>query len=143
VKQTNELGMAIPVLDALDIAGKTVTAGALPTQRTLADYLLERGAHDVFTVKDHQPTLHADIRLFFEGRAQPDFREPPTLAHRRIERRAIWTAARLNDYLDFPGIGQAFAIERHTVEKKTGKTTTETVYGVARHTRDTADAPGY
>jgi predicted transposase YbfD/YdcC len=142
VKQTNEIGMVIPVLDALDIAGKTVTADALLTQRALADYLLAHEAHYVFTVKDNQPTLHADIRRFFEGRGRPDFREPPTLAHGRIEQRAIWTTARLNDYLNFPGVGQAFAIERHTVEKKTGKTTTETVYGVTSHTRGTADAAG-
>jgi len=140
VKQTNEIGMAIPVLDALDIAGKTITADALLTQRTLADYLRARGAHYVFTVKDNQPTLLADIRLCFERRAQPDFREPPTLAHGRIEQRAIWTTACLNDYRDFPGVDQAFAIERHTVEKKTGKTSTETVYGVTSHPHDTADA---
>jgi len=133
VKQTNEIGMAIPVLDALDIAGKTITADALLTQRTLADYLRARGAHYVFTVKDNQPTLLADIRLCFERRGQPDFREPPTLAHGRIEQRAIWTTACLNDYRDFPGVDQAFAIERHTVEKKTGKTSTETVYGVTSH----------
>ena len=94
----------------------------------------------MFTVKDNQPTLLADIRLCFERRAQPDFREPPTLAHGRIEQRAIWTTACLNDYRDFPGVDQAFAIERHTVEKKTGKTSTETVYGVTSHPHDTADA---
>jgi len=115
-------------------------ADALLTQRALADYLIAHDAHYVFTVKDNQPTLHADIRLFFAGRGQPDFRESPTLAHGRIEQRAIWTTARLNNYLDFPGVGHAFVIERHTVEKKTGKTTTETIYGVTSHTRDTADA---
>jgi hypothetical protein len=133
--------MVIPLLDAMDITGKTLTADALLTQRKLADYILARGAHDVFTVKDNHPILHADIRLFFEeGRGQPDFREPPTLAHGRIEQRTIRTTDGLNDYLDFPGVGQAFLIERHTAEKTTGKTTTETVYGVTSHTRDTADA---
>lgn len=133
--------MAIPVLETLDITGKTITADALLTQRKLADYILARGAHDVFTVKDNQPNLHADLRLFFENdRDQPDFREPPTPGHGRIESRAIRTSDRLNDYLDFPGVGQAFLIERHTVEKKTGKSSTETVYGVTSHTPGTADA---
>ncbi len=132
--------MVIPVLEALDITGKTITTDALLTQRKLADYLLEHDAHYVFTVKDNQPTLHADLRLIFEGRGQPDFREPPTLAHGRIEQRAIWTTTRLNDDLAFPGVGQAVVIERHTVAKKTGKTSTETVYGVTSHPRDTADA---
>ncbi len=44
----------------------------------------------------------------------------------------------LNDYLNFPGVGQAFGIARHTVTKKTGKTSTETVYGVTSHTQATA-----
>jgi predicted transposase YbfD/YdcC len=69
--------MAIPVLETLDIAGKTLTADALLTQRKLAEYILARGAHDVFSVKDNQPNLHADIRLSFEIRARPDFRAPP------------------------------------------------------------------
>ncbi len=132
--------MVIPVLDALEITGKTITTDALLTQRALADYLLAHDAHYVFTVKDNQPTLHEDIRLFFEGRGQPDFREPPTLAHGRIEQRAIWTTNHLNHYLNFPGVGQAFAIERHSIEKKTGNTSTETVYGVTSHTPHTATA---
>jgi hypothetical protein len=80
VKQTNEIGMVIPVLEALDITGKTITTDALLTQRKLADYALEHDAHYVFTVKDNQPTRLADIRLIFEDRdrAQPDFREPPS-----------------------------------------------------------------
>ena len=132
--------MIIPVLETLDISGKTITTDALLTQRKLAEYLLEHEAHYVFTVKDNQPTLLADIRLIFEDRGQPDFREPPTLAHGRIEQRAIWTTTRLNEYLNFPGVGQVFVIERHTVVKKTGKTSTEIAYGVTSHPRDTADA---
>jgi len=37
--------MAIPVLAPIDIAGKTVTADALLTQRKLATYLVARDAH--------------------------------------------------------------------------------------------------
>ncbi len=132
--------MVIPVLDTLDLTGKTITTDALLTQRKLAEYLLDHDAHYVFTVKDNPPTLLADIRLIFADRGQPDFREPPTLAHGRIEQRAIWTSTRLNDYLTFPGVSQVFVIERHTVAKKTGKTSTETVYGITSHQRDTADA---
>ena len=125
--------MAIPALEPIDIAGKTITADALLTQRKLAEYLVERGAHYVFIAKDNQPTLAADIRLHFAARGEPDFREPPSLEHGRIEHRAIWTSTALNAYLDFPHVGQVFAIERHRLEKKTGKTSTETVYGLSDH----------
>jgi predicted transposase YbfD/YdcC len=133
--------MFIPLLEALDIAGKTITADALLTQRKLARYLVEqRGAHYLFTAKDNQPTLSADIRLIFKDRGQPDFREPWTLQHGRLESRSVWTSSRLNDYLDFPAVGQAFAIERQSIEKKTGKVSTETVYGLTDHTPKSADA---
>ena len=131
--------MVIPLLEPLELAGKTVTTDALLTQRKLADYLIDHNAHYVFTVKDNQPTLREDIRLLFEGRGPPDFSEPPTLAHGRIEQRSIWTTTRLNHSLDFPGVGQAFVIERPTIEKTTGKPSTETVYGLTRHTPATAD----
>ena len=88
IKQTNEIGMAIPLLDGLEIAGKTITSDALLTQRDLARYLVEqRDAHNLFTAKDNQPTLLDDIRLFFERRGEPDFQEPLTLAHGRLESR--------------------------------------------------------
>ena len=141
LKQTNEIGMVIPLLAPLDLAGKTITADALLTQRKLAAHLVdERQAHYVLTVKDNQPSLKAAIRLLFDNRGQPDFEQPPTLAHGRIESRSIWTSSRLNDYLDFPGVGQVFVIERHTIEKKTGKTSSETVYGITSHTPQTAPA---
>ena len=133
--------MFIPLLEGLDIAGKTLTADALLTQRALARYLVEqRGAHYLFTAKDNQPTLLDDIRLLFEGRSEPDFREPFTLDHGRLESRAIWTTTRLNDYLNFPYVGQAFVIERQSIEKKTGKHSTEIVYGLTDHTPESADA---
>lgn len=109
------------------------------TQRKLADYLLERSAEYVFTVKGNQPRLLADLRLAFEQRGEPDFREEHTLAHGRLESRAIWTSTALNHYLDFPGVGQAFVIEREVLHKKTGKRSVELAYGLASHAPQTAD----
>ncbi len=134
--------MVVPLLEPLDIAGKTITADALLTQRKLAQYLIDHNAHYVFTAKDNQPTLREAIRLIFEARTQPDFSERPVLAHGRIEQRSIWTTTRLNDYLAFPGVGQVFVIERSTIEKTTGKRSTETVYGLTSHTPASADAAG-
>jgi len=123
LKQTNEIGMFIPVIESLkDIQGKTITGDALLTQCKLAQYLVEdRLAHYVFIAKDNQPTLAEDIRLTFKNREAPDYSEPYTLAHGRLESRSIWTSTRLNDYLDFPFVGQIFAIQRHTIDKKQAK----------------------
>lgn len=130
--------MAIPTLASLHLHGKTLTADALLTQRKLAEHLHERGAHYVFIAKDNQPQLAEDIRLHFATRGEPDFREPPTLAHGRIESRSIWTSTALNTYLDFPHVAQVFAIERRVTHKKTGKTSTEIVYGVTDHSPQSA-----
>jgi hypothetical protein len=120
--------MFTPLLEGLYIAGKTLTADALLTQRTLAHYLVEqRGAHCLFAAKDNQPTLLADIRLLFKTRGEPDFREPFTLDHGRLESRAIWTTTELNDSLNLPQVGQAFLIKGQRVEKKTAKHSTEIV----------------
>ena len=123
----------------LDFADKTFTADALLTQRQLADFLRARGAHFVFTAKGNQPTLLDDLQTFFENRGEPDFREPPALHHGRVECRAIWTTTRLNGYLNFPHVGQAFLVERTVTNKKSDNTSVEYALGITSHTPDTAD----
>ena len=135
VKRTNEIKMAIPLLDAIDLAGKEVSADALLTQRKLATYLVEqRHAHYHFTVKANQPGLLEDLQFYFRDRGQPDFVEHTPPDHGRIETRQIWTTTELNAYLDFPHVGQAFVIERHVIEKKTGATSCEIAYGLTSRT---------
>lgn len=129
-------------MDSLEnIEGQTITGDALLTQRKLAHYLVEdRSAHYVFIAKDNQPTLAEAIRLAFENRQAPHYSEPYILAHGRLESRSIWTSTALNDYLDFPFVGQIFAIQRHTINKKTGKETKEIAYGLTSHSSASADA---
>lgn len=56
-KQTNEIKIAAPMLDTIDIEGRTITADALLTQVQSAQYLVARGANDHFTVKLNQRVL--------------------------------------------------------------------------------------
>ena len=133
--------MAIPLLDAIDLQGKDITADALLTQRKLADYLcIEREAHYHFTVKGNQPSLFEDIKLYFQDRKGPDFitYDPPD--HGRIEIRKIWTTTGLNHYLNFPHVQQAFVIERQSVEKKSGQISHDIAYAITSRTPQEADA---
>lgn len=139
-KQTNEIGMFIPLLNQIDIAGKDITADALLTQRNLASYLVGRDAHYHFTAKGNQPTLQDDIAAAFEKRGAPHYVEVTPPDHGRIETRRIWTSDKLNDYLNFPHVGQIFCIEREVIHKKTGKTTLETALGLSSRTIEQADA---
>lgn len=136
VKRTNEIKTAIPLLDAIDIEGKDVTADALLTQRDIASYIIGRKGHYHFTVKGNQPRLRDDIALSFRDRREPDFVDCGPADHGRIEVRRIWTTTELNGYLNFPHIGQAFMIERQTTNKKSGKATGETAYGITSRKPD-------
>ena len=141
LKRTNEIKTAIPLLDTIDIQGKVITADALLTQRDFAQYLVkDRLAHYHFTVKANQPTLLQDIAFFFLDRKEPDYIENTPPDHGRIETRKIWTTTELNDYLDFPHVAQAFVIERHCTDKKSGKYSCEISYGITSQTPQQADA---
>jgi len=104
-KRTNEIGMAIPLLESRDITGD-----ALLTQRTLASYIVGQQGHYHFTAKGNQPGLECDIALLFEKRGTPDFADVTPADHGRIETRRIWCSTALNAYIDFPHVGQVFLI---------------------------------
>lgn len=132
--------MAIPLLEAIDIEGKEVTADALLTQRKLVEYLVqERQAHYHFTVKGNQRGVLQDVALSFQDRQQPDFVQDTPPDHGRIETRKIWTTTELNGDLDFPHVGQAFVVERHSFEKKTGIRSCEIAYGITSRSPEQAD----
>jgi len=64
----------------------------------------------------------------------PDFAYSAAADHGRIETRRIWCSTALNGYLDFPHVGQVFLIERETINKKTGRRSSETALGVTSRT---------
>ncbi|MBF0459652.1 MAG: ISAs1 family transposase, partial [Nitrospirae bacterium] len=140
IKRTNEIKIAIPLLDAIEIKGKEVTADALLTQRELANYIVGRQAHYCFTVKGNQPKLLDDITFYFHDRKEPDFIDKTSCSHGRIEIRKIWTTTELNDYVNFPHVGQAFVIERHCTDKKSGHSSSEVAYGIYSQNPEQADA---
>lgn len=60
--KASEIHAVQPLLDPLPLAGRVVTADALHTHEQTARYLVQdKQAHYLFTVKDNQPTLKADI----------------------------------------------------------------------------------
>ncbi len=141
-KQTNEIKVAAPMLDSINIKGKTITADALLTQREFATYIVgKREANYHLTVKGNQKNLLGDIKLHFKNiKKEADYIKTGKGEHGRIETRKIWTTTELNDYLDFPYVRQVFMIERESVEKKTGKKSHEIVYGVTSIPKEDANA---
>lgn len=109
--KSNEITTFQPLLQDIDIKGKTVTADAMHAQVDNAKYIKERGGDYLFVVKKNQPTIFEAIRDLDE-----DFFPPEEVdydkGHGRIEIRKIRSSTALNDYLEFPYLGQVFRIER-------------------------------
>src|SRR4051794_29016867 len=59
-------------------------------------------------------------------------------AHGRLEKRRLTSTTLLNDYLDWPEVGQVFEIER--LRTVGGETKVEVVYGITSLTREQASA---
>lgn len=67
---SNEITAALALLKTLPLAGSIVTGDAIFTQKEICRVIIDGGGGYVFTVKDNQPTLRADIALAF-GDASP------------------------------------------------------------------------
>jgi hypothetical protein len=82
-----------------------------------------------------------DISFYFENiDREPDYTTVDAPDHGRIETRNIWTTTELNDYLDFPYVGQAFMIERITFFPKSSKERRVIAFGITSKKPDLASA---
>ncbi len=64
-EKTNEIPVAKALLSCLPLAGRICTADALHTHAALMDVLHDLQAYSVFPVKQHEPTLWADLQTYF------------------------------------------------------------------------------
>ncbi len=124
-----ELTVAPELLKGLDLKGLVVTGDALLAQRELCKQIVEAGGEYLFTVKANQPTLLADIATLF---ADPPMR-PAMVVQRnrhgdRHEVRKLQASSALNEYSDWPYLGQVCRIERAVTRK--GQTKVEVAYAV-------------
>jgi predicted transposase YbfD/YdcC len=147
----NEIVAAPRALEEVSLSGMIVTGDALHTQRAISAQIVERGGHYLWPVKENQPRLYEDIqRLFALDQPKPGFGKITTdflsaskvnFGHGRLEKRSIQTSSMLNDYLDWPGLGQVYRLERKfswVRQGKVYKTSCETEYGITSLCRDQA-----
>jgi len=147
----NEIVAAPRALEEVSLAGKIVTGDALHTQRAISARIVERGGHYLWPVKENQPRLYEDIqRLFAPEKPKPGFGKIQTdflsatksnYGHGRLEKRTIQTSAMLNDYVDWPGLGQVYRLERQFSwirQGKVYKSSREIEYGITSLPREQA-----
>ena len=136
----NEIVVAPKLLNCLDLRHKVVVGDALHTQRAVSLQIVEAGGDYVWVVKDNQPTTRQALeQLFALAPPIPGWNNPPTdfrtaqtvnKAHGRLEERTLTVSHLLNDYLDWPGLGQVFKLERRFTTLATGVVQSEVQYGL-------------
>ena len=116
-EKSNEIPAFQQMLTYLDVHGKTVTADAMHCQRRTSEEIVARKGNYVFGLKENQPSLLADVRMYFEDTDDGDsFNTFQTIEKNagRIEKRICrkardiaWLAAH-----KWPGLRSVFAVER-------------------------------
>jgi predicted transposase YbfD/YdcC len=150
-RKENEIVAAPRALEQVAIADKIITGDAMHAQRALSAQIVERGGDYLWVVKENQERLYQDIeRLFTPDQPKPgfgkittDFLQAETVnkGHGRIEKRCIQTSAMLNDYVDWPGLGQVYRLERSFTWVRQGKvlkSSQEVEYGITSLSREKA-----
>jgi len=128
--KTNEITCFAALLEPYDLAGVTVTADALHTQREHARFLVEdKKAHYLLLVKANQPGLFRQLRSLPWTQATARRYDRET-GHGRKETRTTRALTVTDLGLDFPHAVQAAKILRHRTDLRSGKVTRQTVYAL-------------
>jgi predicted transposase YbfD/YdcC len=147
-EKSNEITAVPKLLSAHDLTGTVTTMDALLTQRALAQQILDQHGHYFMVVKANQPELFQAIQLLFtyppwtnqERAGEYDKHITQNKGHGRLERRTLESSSALNDYLDWPGVGQVMRRTCRRINRKTGLISEEVTYGITSLTRRQADA---
>lgn len=128
-EKTNEIPVAKAVLPTLPVAGRVVTSDALHTHADFMQLTHQQHAYSLYTVKQNQPTLYADLATYFaDPHAVCQQAETWDRRRGRVEHRLIRVSTELTAYLaaQWPLIAQVAQLTR-TVTCK-GVTSTQIVY---------------
>jgi predicted transposase YbfD/YdcC len=152
-RKENEISKAPEALKLVKIEGKVVTGDAMHTQKRLSTQILEGHGDFVFPVKENQGRLYKSIQELFApecprpgfGKIQTDFltAQKVNKGHGRLEVRSIQTSEMLNSYSGWPGLAQAYRLERTIQYWRSGKcyrTTCEVEFGITSLSRQKASA---
>ncbi len=120
-KAEAELTVAPALRARVDWRGRVLTGDALFCQRKRCRQVRDAGGDYLLVVREHQPSLLADLALLFDppsGVAPPPpgaRREVATLERghgRTDDRRHLVASTDRNAYLDWPDVAQVFRLER-------------------------------
>jgi predicted transposase YbfD/YdcC len=139
--KSNEITAMPQLLELLDLRQKIVTIDAMGCQKEIARTIVEGEGDFILSVKDNQPTLHAEIQAAFAAAASPPASSQRTYttensAHGRHERRTVQVlpAARylsVSQVAAWLGLLTLVMVVRMVTCQATGVTTTEVSYFIS------------
>lgn len=95
--KSNEITAIPALLELLDISGCIITIDAIGTQTAIASQIFSAKADYILVLKANHPTLHAQVKDWFEQRLREGFSgithsydERVEKGHHRTEKRSCW-----------------------------------------------------
>jgi len=134
-EKSNEITAIPDLIDDLNIKNHIITIDAMGTQTEIVKKIQKKRADYVLAVKRNQPTLHDDIKLYFEDaelRSKCAYASTTEKARSSIEKREYWQSddiTWLAQKKDWAGL-KSIAMTRNTITKD-GRTTAETRYFIS------------
>jgi len=85
--KSNEITAIPALLERIDFAGALVSIDAMGCNANVAQSILDAGADYLLAVKDNQPTLHADVKSYFDTAPSGEVERCETVGkeHGRLE----------------------------------------------------------
>src|SRR6266852_2566766 len=90
-EKSNEITAIPALLDRIDIKGALVSIDAMGCNPNIAQRILDAEADYLLAVKDNQPTLHADVKSYFDTAPSSEVERSETVGkeHGRLEIRTL------------------------------------------------------
>jgi predicted transposase YbfD/YdcC len=96
--KSNEITAIPALLETLDLSGCIITIDAMGTQKSIAEQIIAGNADYILSLKDNHPTLHQQVKNWFEIAQSLDFKgvdvsisQRVEKGHHRIENRTVYT----------------------------------------------------
>ena len=96
--KSNEITAIPELLDMLDISGCIITIDAMGTQKLIAEKIIAADADYILSLKDNHPTLHQQVKNWFETAQSIGFEginvsisQRIEKGHHRLEKRRVYT----------------------------------------------------
>lgn len=83
--KSNEMTAIPALLELLDITGCIITIDAMGTQTQIAQQIVAKGADYVLSLKGNHPTLHSQVKAWFETAQAQGFKGIEHSYHQRVE----------------------------------------------------------